>query len=47
MFALLLQKYAGAIAISHSYACIITGLVSGMVASLVDFETKKSLYFNH
>ena len=47
MFALLLQKFAGAIEVSHTYASMITGLVSGMVASLVDFETKKSLYSNY
>jgi len=47
IFALLLQKFVGAIEVSHTLASIITGLVSGMVATLVDYETKKSLYSNN
>ena len=47
IFALLLQKFVGAIEVSHTLASIVTGLVSGMVATLVDYETKKSLYSNN
>jgi hypothetical protein len=44
IFAVLFQKYVGAIEVSHTVASIITGLVSGFVATVVDFETKKTLY---
>lgn len=47
IFALLLQRFVGAIEVSHTVASIVTGLVSGMVATLVDYETKKSLYSNN
>lgn len=44
IFAVLFQKYVGAIEVSHMLASIITGLVSGFAATVVDFETKKDLH---
>jgi hypothetical protein len=46
IFAVLFQKYFGAIEVSHRTASIVTGIVSGFVATLVDYETKTSLHLD-
>jgi hypothetical protein len=41
---MLLQRYAGSIAVSPMAAASIAGLIAGVVAGIVDYETKMQLF---
>jgi putative flippase GtrA len=43
IFAILLQRYAGSIEVTPVVAAVITGVVASLVATIVNFETRKSL----
>lgn len=42
-FSILLQRFAGSIAVTPFTGVVIVGLVAGVVASVVDYMTKKEL----
>jgi hypothetical protein len=44
IFAILLQRFAGSIAVSPIAAAAISGFVAGLVGTIVNFETRKSLF---
>jgi hypothetical protein len=43
IFAILLQRFAGSIAVSLPVAAVIAGIIAGIVAAIVDYETKRTL----
>jgi hypothetical protein len=42
IFAILLQRSVGSIAVSLPLAAVIAGIIAGIVAAIVDYETKKT-----
>jgi hypothetical protein len=44
IFAILLQRFAGSIEVTPLAAAAISGIIAGIVGSIVNFETRKSLF---